>query len=308
MCSMVIFASGCTLPGGGSVSAPWESDDTGNNGLVVKDFYASPSLIGSDESVELKLLIENVGDSDATAVKATLYSPPIAVGGWENNDTKLEKDSLPIDLRCPKRDLNIRGNIGYIIWNLQSPILEEYEKRSYIAGAEISYMYTTKANADISVLDKHDLIEMEEKGMDVSYSSINTYCSNAPIKIDIKTTEPILMTKPDSTFLLRIVVENIGDGSVYSKDDIINNVNLTISLPGLEIKDTDGVCSFLKSGSADIKLMRGTFDIMCEVGVESKSSKGEDDSIEGGGIYKILVKSEYKYVIKTSTNLETIGI
>ncbi len=83
MCSMVIFASGCTLPGGGSVSAPWKSDDTGNNGLVVKDFYASPVEVHSGSETALKLTVKNVGGNNATNVKAKLYSPQTGTMSFE---------------------------------------------------------------------------------------------------------------------------------------------------------------------------------------------------------------------------------
>ncbi|HIJ98856.1 TPA: hypothetical protein H1005_02840 [archaeon] len=135
--AIVLIFSGCI--GGGD-----RKNQTFGSGLNVISFTALRQ-VDSAEQFDLDLVVQNIGDKDATNIQADLFQTSAIT--ILNNRVQTESRLLPPDI-----EKGIEGEDTIFSWSLQAPTLTEDQTKSL--QARITYDYTSTATSNLYIVSK----------------------------------------------------------------------------------------------------------------------------------------------------------
>lgn len=291
-----VFLSGCTNEG-------VQYSQTG--GVSIESF----NVIGANEiaagrSAKVRMLVKNIGDAEATGVKAYLYSPPAKSGGSSSVtwgfDSVMPKQFTPNTLTSPVTDMGIEGGRGTLTWTVTAPTgVQKYKTEDYTFKARLYYIYRTVATADIDVMSENEAYRKSEEGETISWSRPVTRNSAGPLQVEVVATQPAV-TYGDSMILLGANVKNMGAGTPYKagstdEEGSFNKVNIKIELPaGLSYKGG----STITENGAD--MIMGEWEKMYEI-------SANDVPTAGVVTYGVKVTVDYGYFEDASASITVRG-
>jgi hypothetical protein len=215
---LFVFLSGCTLLPG---SQP--SGDGGKKqaiGVIIKSFKSDVSEIFSGDSVTFSLTVENVGEEDATEVKAKL----IGLGTDWSGEVNEIKDISDLQKRLP----NSPGGISDVQWDVTSPENLKVDN-TYTAGVMVYYKYASNAHGKIKVIS-NDYIKTHPQEADkiLKTSGIESFtATKAPIEISIAGAPmPFIYRESGQTASISIQLKNVGQGYPYLEEQKDRKVNI----------------------------------------------------------------------------------
>jgi hypothetical protein len=221
---LFVFLSGCTLfPG----SQP--SGDTGKKqaiGVIIKSFKPEVSQIFSGDSVTFSLTVENVGEEDATEVRAKL----IGLGTDWSGEVNEIKEINDLQKRLP----NSPGGISDVQWDVVSPENLKVDT-SYTAGVIVYYKYASNAHGKIKVIS-NDYIKTHPQDAEkiLKTSGIEGFtATKTPIEINVAgVSMPFIYREPGQTASVSIQFKNVGQGYPYvaeQKDRKVTIEKITVN-------------------------------------------------------------------------------
>ncbi len=227
----LILLAGCQAPGGGPTGDGGGAIPSVRAGVVIQKFYPEEKKVFSGDTVTLTLEVSNIGEEDATNVKAKLTPPGT---DWSIVSGKEEIDLGNLEKSQPQ--YGIPGGFATYSWVLQVPEKESGVKTAYV---KINYHYKTRARAKV-VTYSFDYYKMKiTKGEKINESAIeNLDVSLGPIEVTIKKPGeetqklPFLFRTSGDTGTLVIYVSNVGGGYVYLHDESDRKVRVTAKVNG----------------------------------------------------------------------------
>ena len=247
-----------------------------NTGVKVVRFMPNTGVTRGTgyEKIEMFLEIQNVGDALASDVNATLFnygtSMSLAPGSEEvftfgTLEPRLEKvvgeeESYSYVFNIKAKELGMDDNID--------------------VGARLTYGYDSRGRVESTIVPKADY-----KADIAKRSSYESYSSNGPIQVVIRTEQPVVVSDVVDSFSVYVDLVNIGVGRARSEKgyDYIDYVDFQVP-PGLNVSgycDFDGsigmeggVLTISHSGSTTnerLKLVDGKRTLFCRMGTNETS-------------------------------------
>ncbi len=275
---LFLFSLGC-IEGGGFGA---------QSGLVITKFGSDVTEIDATgtDVLELTLDIQNAGSSVASSINAELFnyggfigitnrslgqlSPPTETTPGEARDTVFA-------LTIPKRDLGI------------------IERTEF--GVHVSYDYESRGSKTVYVLPRSEWQVKHQLG--ISGVNKGSQATIAPISINIRAKEPIVVDRYQDTFTLEVNLENVDNGVVRSNSNglnVIDAVDLIVP-PGFvksdycdfngELEGSGGVLT-IQDAPNRLALSDGRFKtLVCRLKVIDIGSEN---------VYNFLATAHYTYV------------
>lgn len=273
---VLLISSGCidtsSLLGGGNQT---ETDQTTRQGLTVNQFGTEMVDIYPDKTVYLTLQLKNEGDMPAQATQAKLYN--VRFTGCPTCWTIQSVDpscnygsytwSCPGDIKAGRKSMDLPAVPQQLRWTLKSPRkLPPHTTIPYEFMSRIYYRYKTIAATQLTVMSARQYRKEEI----ASRSSPEVDNSDGPLKISVRTKQPVVVHEGRTKVNFCVLVENKGSGTPFAKDasyrDIREEdegvVNLEFDFSGLNRKKYSEVklvsdkaihCEELSISPVDIK-------------------------------------------------------
>ncbi len=302
--------SGCT--GGGSTIS------TGP-GIQILSWAPSLSTVDSGDSLQLRLKIQNQGDSMAENVNAfitgidpdewILSVPSGRVWGVGTTDAQI---ILHLDeLLGPDKSQSIGGATAEQEIDLTAPVEFQGTSLTYTPQVRVYYSYTTKASNQVTVVNDQELKRLQDQGK--TLASGTTTQSAGPLTVTVNTGKFLKARQVGASRIFQITVDiqNTGSGVVspnkggngYSDQDY----EVYFEIP-LQSNRLDITCPTLSGDTlygegttaGHIKLFQGkSTSVTCQVTIESTPLASEQVAIP--------VVLSYDYYIDSSTSITVYG-
>lgn len=204
------------------------------SGVVIKSFGPDLPEVFSGDSVTFTVLVENIGELDATTVRAKLYG--LGTPGWD-----WTKGYQDISDNIPKAQpsMGVPGGQGSVTWDATSPIDLKVDKE-YTANVRVTYGYGTSAVGSIKVYNSNYLktITQEEASRITTSSGLESWkVSNSPIAIELAgAARPFIVKTTVLTPTISLLISNRGQGYPYSSDEGDRKATIT------SVKVGDSTC------------------------------------------------------------------
>lgn len=292
----VIGISGCTtIPGGGATG----------NGVAILEFLADFPELRSNEEVNLKLEIQNMGDAKAINVRAELTG--ISPEDWGSFINVIQVG----DLLAADAQAGTVGATRQIQWNrLFAPYLVKGTEFTYTPTVRVSYDYTTTAQKPITIVDQEELRRIIAAGE--SLTSGTTTQSAGPLNIQITTGNYVKSSGAGfgTTYDIFPINIKISNPQFSSGNTVVKPLSGfgPETYPIILRIDPPSGTNFVYSGYGSdcsqfvvIDLFQGRdTEITCELEVTNPPS------IKQEGL--ITINLEYRYAIDASTSIKVFGI
>lgn len=306
---LVVLAAGCI--GGQKVRI----DE--NNGLVINDFSIDPAEVESGRPFRIFLEVENVGGTTARDVKAFLFG-----ASWVPNSATLEKWGNRI-IGPPDVLTQSPGGTLATSWDATvlgpAPLLPEGVVHTFKLTGRVTYNYSTSAVVNIPMFNEEEFLRKKKIGelIDATLVVSNT---NAPIKVAIEGTSPVVVRNPfydglpQEEVFYRIHFLNVGSGipitEAQTGQELTGLVGGTIILQGdgLRFKECLGATGTnivqiprTEQGGA---LIRGASSaiVPCTISVDRALWQTKPQ-----GTATLVFDLEYKYFVDKEASLTVIG-
>jgi len=267
---LLIVISGCVSSG------------TVGSGVVINKWQPDLNIIKSSDFVTLFLEIENTGSELAREVIPTIE-------GINANEWGLKEKYQSIELKPSIEDSNgaISGEKKiYMFKDLKPPI--ETGTLSYKPTIKVLYKYSSSVIKTINVQQSKEA----SRGQIVDIPTQSQ--SRSPISINVRTENPIRVSKTDIDSVLIIEFSNNGNGHVCSPDcserknkDKIK-YKIEFSNPIISLSQNENPCKY-----EDTLPITGTNIISCKINVRPISNPMEQ--------FLVTVTTEYEYQIVQET-------
>lgn len=298
--ALVVFVSGCTLPGPGP--------GAGGPGVSINAFQSDFTQVYSNEEIKLQLEVQNNGDVKATNVQAELAG--ISTEEWGTFVDIIEiGDLLPVQTQ--QDGSVIQGETRTIQWtDLFAPYLVRGTQFTYSPEVRVSYDYATTAQKPITIVDEDELRNIIAAGETLP-GKATTY-SSGPISINIETGNYVKTSQTGSgstfdIFPVNIHIENtqFTSGSTVVKPLVgIGPETYPVLVEIIPPAGTNFVYSGYGQDCSQfvvIDLFRGRdADITCELEVTNPPSISQEGLIT--------VNLEYRYALDAQTQVTVLGI
>lgn len=287
----VVLASGCIGdPRGGQVGT--------GPGISIQAFEPNVNIIESDDDLQLRFKIQNIGGEEATDVLARLIG--INPDEWLPDAVDISLfDMLPANSQA-----GTPGQTKEDIFTVIAPLLPEGQTVNYNPILRIHYGYRTSVTKPITLVTQQEMARLTQEGK--SLPAGQTVVSGGPVSVSIITGNIIRATRQTGelkAFPITIRIDNTGGGTLSPNPEVSrfgedNMVFLRVELPpGLEF-DTPECQAF--RGGAEVRLFRGKdIDITCEIVVTNPPVAVEQRTI--------IMTLDYDYFIERSTVLSVKG-
>lgn len=204
-----VFLSGCTLLG---QQQPSGGTQTGQAiGVIIKSFKPDVSEIFSGDSITFTVTVENVGEEDATNVKAKL----IGLGTDWSGD--IVDDPIKDIGDLPKKVEGSLGSSGDAQWDVVSPSNLKVDN-TYTAGVIVYYGYKSTALGSLKIISQEYIRTKPEEANKIYQSSgmEKFTATRAPIQISLAgVARPFIYRGSGQEASVSIQLTNIGQGYPY---------------------------------------------------------------------------------------------
>jgi hypothetical protein len=302
----VVAASGCTVPGLGTISIPGfggGSTVSAGSGIKIESFEPDFQQIYSTESVQLGLKLRNTGTVDGSVEKVELTG--IDWTGATNGGSTGTCGSLKGKMLPAVPDKGITGETKSCTWTVK-PKQDEVPdglSMTYYPTARVTYRYSTSIAKSITVGSSQELRSLQDRGGTLPADTMSS--TSGPISIGITSKGPIRVSESGGVeFPIEIKVSNVGGGIVSKSSSSFgssgstdwNKMTLTIKLP-------DGITASEGCDSSnEIALWRGKDNTVgCKLIAQSPGSAGKVQKI-------ITASADYFYIVDATTNIVVTGM
>jgi hypothetical protein len=199
--AIVVLIAGCIGPG--------PSGGGGGPGIVIERFEPSLTNIESDEEVELRLGVRNIGDyNEAPAVAELTVIDPTTWNLYGDIYRPLGT------LLAPDPESGTAGGTKTAEWLLRAPRLSRGQTMTYYPAARVYYYYETKAIKPIWFVTSDELKTLIDTGQPLSTEP--TTVTSGPLSVQILAGEYVKTPDwRDTKFQIQIKIDNVGGGHVF---------------------------------------------------------------------------------------------
>ncbi len=311
----IIVLSGCLgqPPNGGTGSS---------NGVIIKQFYTDFDEVHGEEPVQFTLTVENVGEADATDVRAEIFGGIHENAGWVFDSSTPSFQSLPTDsLRRADPSNKIQGESYDFQWIATAPTLSV--DNTYTADTRVYFKYSTSSVLTLKFIT-NDYIrtlstaEADKLKKTAGVTSVKT--SGAPLQLSATVgNSPLIVYNNVSKYALQFIITNVGSGSVFrptlgitgsialvTGQAVIPNTDLfyadmTITTGGLDMTCPGFTLSDTNTLKGSILLSSGkTKALFCKISNVNK------DDIRNTKDYVISADLNYGYFVDSSTSIKVL--
>ena len=202
-------------------------------GLVIKEFGPDLPEVFSGDSVTFSLLVENIGEIDATSVTAKL----MGLGtDWSGIPTTANAIASGGSIPKAQPSMGVPGGQDSTTWTVTSPSDLKVDK-DYTAKVRLSYSYGTSAVGSIKVYDSDYLATLtQDEARAISRSSgLESWTvTNSPVTIELAgATRPFIVQDSDLSATVSFLVSNRGQGYPYTgTDQAVRGITITSAKVG----------------------------------------------------------------------------
>ena len=306
----IVFVSGC-------INQP--PTTKGGKGLSISSFAPDFAEIRSGEPVTISALVSNVGEGDATGVKAQLFGLNMGAAG-ENKEWTLTSGSstLPAPpssgllLRKADSSLGLSGENYEFTWTVKSPDTLRVDN-TYTANLRVYYKYKTYSTSILHFVS-YDYIKSlptEQFNAEKAKAGVaQSTSSTAPVSVKVSGgNRPFIAYSDDAsapdTFSVQIDITNVDSGNAFDTDatyptgfssDNLHKVKVNIET-NLDLNCANTLGS-AKSGQ--ITMTKGqSKTIFCTATVEKAKLDNARD-------YTVNVELDYGYYLDASTKITVL--
>jgi len=231
---VVVAFSGCIeIPGigggGGGITT----------GVIIKSFAPDMSEIFSEDDVTFSLTVENVGEEDATNVKAKIFGLGTDWTGADWVDVAKRTQTIGL-LERSQSEYSVPGGTGDAQWGVKSPVDLKVDN-TYSASVRLTYGYSTTALANIKIYNKDYLDSNPDEQETIMRSSgIKSFTvTNAPIKVELTgLARPLIYRGSGQQASVTVLISNIGQGKPYKTEE--DDMEVTVDKIEINKEKCDG--------------------------------------------------------------------
>lgn len=212
----LVIASGCIQGTGGD-----EAQIDANNGIVINEFSADPSVVVAGEDLSsIYLEVENMGGTTATGVTVSIEG-----SGFTGVGEKTIGTMSPPDL-----ETDTPGDFAARQWELNPVNVGEGIKHTYTISGRVTYGYTTTAAATVPLYSHDEFRRLQKLGQEIK-DKVTLTNTAAPIKVGVSGAVPLIARDSEDEGTYRFEFINVGDGmpATAGEDGLIEG---TISVTG----------------------------------------------------------------------------
>jgi len=277
---MIIFFSGCTLPGQQTTSTV-----TGQS-LTIESFAPEYNYVAGGDDLDIVLKVRNTGGRDINGVRAEPYL--LAWSGYTGTET-----CTTTPLYKPNPEINRLGSPCTLKWqNVQVP--EVSKEETFQVGTKVEYDYATEATATVYALTANMYNGYMERGEDVR--SVKTVDSGTgPILIDVKVDDVLIYGSGNNNLPVTLVFTNTGGstGKGYPKGS--TDREFEIESVDVSADSASGISTVDTSDCQNVRMRGGTTgDCTIQLSVGSGTTSSEL-------IVHLKITAEYTYVEPVET-------
>ena len=286
----VVAISGCTQNTG----------PTFGNGVTILNWEPDFSSVESGDQLQLRVRIQNQGETTAQDVSAALAGinpEDWGLGGFQGEEIPFN------DMDPPNRVQNTEGQIAQDTFDLIAPNLPKGTTQQYSPMVRVFYHYKTTVIKSITLVNENELRRLQDQGK--TLSSTDTKTSAGPLSVTITTGKFIKARESGSlysrVFPITIVITNVGGGVVSAQgtpqDDYMIDIT-KVQMPS-RLSIVSGSCEEFDSGV--VTLWKGqSASITCNIQINQPPLANEDENIG--------ITLEYDYYIDRTTTITVTGI
>lgn len=300
---IIVFLAGCAKQESISVA-----------GVVIEKFTPQVSTIASNSPIEFTLIVKNIGEREATDVKAVLGGLIFSLDTedeierlkyWKLNAEKVFKPLDPDKLLGEDLESGLKGDQGIVIWRFRAPT--QTRDQTYEPTLNLVYNYSTVSTVLIKSVNfdyLQSLPENEQKSIDTGI--VVSKITKGPIEIFVKSDQAII--SGSSTLPIEIEFKNVGGGRTFvgggkeidpkETDPSILYTNIKGGLDRILVELPSDMHCNLKSedGKYKIRLIEGKSGrILCNKVI------GEVATTK---TFSLDIKAEYRYLVEGKTTVK----
>lgn len=270
----VVFIAGC-------IGQPEEERKGVATGVRIKSFGTEGiTEIYSEESVTFSLTVENIGEEDATDVKAKLFG---LGSDWEWEKGYKDMGDL---YAMPE-------STGFMQWSPKSPSLKV--DNTYTASVRVAYGYKTTARGYIKVYNMAYLnsLPLEERQKIMKSPGIEGFTvTDAPVTASlVGLAGPLFYREGEKEVRINIQIQNIGQGAAYldsEEDRKVTIESITINEEQCENEIPESVTLPRGSGARSLTCEYTFEDITDFVKIPIEIDLSYNYFIDGSSSIKVL--------------------
>ncbi|MCK4808235.1 MAG: hypothetical protein KAS90_01300 [Candidatus Aenigmarchaeota archaeon] len=298
MVLMTLLVLGCIDDG-----APFVASD---KGVVISEFQFDTPAVYHNESVNLRLVLENQGQKQVTGPTSVfIYGQTISSNAkhWEQiGDVQVSPGtmdditqvwSIPnTDFLPPQPEMGVPGGVATFEALLRSPELEEGESTPYTFFTRVCYPYKTSMLATVTSSSRDEMRIQQDT------SAIENVNTAGPVHVELGGQSNIIAR--GSTIPVIFKISNVGGG--FSTDVVTDCKATPASTDRDKVKVSIEVEGFLLDGTSHtmygntvntdctrtVKLIGGDAELRCSIPIDPDTPSRE---------YHIRATAEYKYYI-----------
>lgn len=201
---LVLTTSGCTLPGGGTVSG---------QGVVIENFEVDFPNVYAGEKFKLQMKIRNTGSVDAYDVRAELYNTEASGTGGTFSIVCEYGQCTQNRLLAPDPDRGTTGGSKICIWDCMAPEVSKGVSVNFNPSVRLYYVYETDVIKSLTIVSQDELRNIQNQGNALPSETLSS--TAGPISMDVVVKGPIRYWEGENNleFPVEVNIRNIGGGT-----------------------------------------------------------------------------------------------
>jgi hypothetical protein len=308
---VVLLVAGCTnqIP---NPFQPVTISTTAGNGLVMTDLSPDSSSVSSNSSARISFTIDNMGGAAVPDSNSLIYLTGSDVDSltdtsgiyWYGANTADQTQFKHFGKTMNPADANTGtpADEKIVSWSLKAPSVNKSQPdRNDNFIGRVYYDYQTTVTGTIWAYTQAESDTAKASNKALNKATFST--TSGPVTLIAKASpDPVV---GDTTFSLRININNVGGGSLYKAGSVnyepgsesialttdqVNIVTINVDAPGMTIGD---------GCNGDVTLPKGSNVVSCDLTLASAPS-----TFQG---YPVTVTAVYGYYTERTTNVIVTG-
>ena len=246
--ALVVFVSGCTIPGFGGGTTAYENDV-----VVIKDLQAIPSAVKSTQQIRLVGYIENLASKSVDTVAVDLFDHCDGLF----TDVKVTCEGTATDTKCSDLKL-LPKEIKEVDWVLTPS--EVSLKTDCELKVLVEYPFKTIGLTSMSLINEKEMQTQLERGAFRQAQSAIVK-GEGPVKVfmQVEDKQPVIISDKDAFTPVSLNVENRGSG-------FIKGSKITVGKTSADDYTTKD-CDVPLDSSADktLKVIKDKISVPCKI-------------------------------------------
>lgn len=214
-----------------------------NNGISIIDFSPDLDRVGGDTTINIDLLVENVGEGVASFIIAEL----VGLDDWTISTSTPREQRLVTTNTLKPNELaptdfvhGIKGEQGLFTWTVTSP--KKQFDQNYDFSVKVSYTYITKSTILLQAVGLNYFKTLsKEQQAELQQGIISVSTTQGPFEVSAKTQSTFL--GQSTTLPVEIEIKNVGSGRTFYGPGLRQVTRESLDIVLVDVKAENTRCS-----------------------------------------------------------------